>query len=230
MSIVATVINSGNEDAGAFLARFYKGDPQDGGEQIGADVQIAELSAGQSVEVNVTWQTDHVGLQPISLFIDSLDQVEELRENDNNLSADLSIRRTGWNQFVGLVEGGSTGAGSPFSAFDSYAYTSFAAGDRILVAPNDLVNILEVYDYTTNETIEYDLDRLLELQLDRSPLAVNEPLRRAGDPEPGRPLVVEGVDHHRGAPRRGVERVRRDLQRDPGRTHRLRLGPTQCEE
>ncbi|MCK5230227.1 MAG: hypothetical protein KAR13_08180, partial [Desulfobulbaceae bacterium] len=106
------------------------------------------------------WQTDLVGIQPIYVFIDALDQVEELQEHDNLIQRELGIRLAEWNQFKGMVEAGGTGAGSPFTSWDNYAYTALRSGDRVYVSSADMVNRLAVYDYTSSDWYIYDLDRL----------------------------------------------------------------------
>ncbi|MGA1823423.1 MAG: CARDB domain-containing protein [bacterium] len=160
VDITATVVNEGMQDAGSFLVRFFNGNPADGGVQIGADIVVDALAIQESQEVSTQLLTGALGIQAIYLYIDALDQIEEFTEHDNLIYRDLAIRLSEWNGFKGAVEAGSTGAGSPFTSWSNAAYALVRYGDRMYVAADNLINKLSMYDYTTNHSSVYDLDRL----------------------------------------------------------------------
>tara|TARA_B110000438_G_scaffold100918_1_gene99790 strand:+ start:6998 stop:9550 length:2553 start_codon:yes stop_codon:yes gene_type:complete len=50
------------------------------------------LSPGESAQFNITWNPSEIGDYTLTIFLDSRDEVEEFREDDNILTTDLTVR------------------------------------------------------------------------------------------------------------------------------------------
>ena len=82
--VSAEVHNFGTEDANSFVVRFFNGDPDSGGIQIGGDRQITSLAGGASEVVSVAFTTSPEP-QSYEIFIlaDAAFQIEEANETNN---------------------------------------------------------------------------------------------------------------------------------------------------
>ena len=50
------------------------------------------LSPGETAQFNITWNPSEIGDYTLTIFLDSRDEVEEFREDDNVLTTDLTVR------------------------------------------------------------------------------------------------------------------------------------------
>lgn len=85
IKLIAHVANSGNLAAasGPAVVRFYRGDPAQGGQKIGAD-QVVNLSGcGSSATVSVTWNGVGPGAHAIYVVVDAGHAVAETNEANN---------------------------------------------------------------------------------------------------------------------------------------------------
>jgi uncharacterized protein YkwD len=94
--MTATIHNQGSTDSYPVQARFYDGDPDSGGVQIGANKQIPYiLIHGESVQVNVTWDTTgETGSHDIYLVVDYDDIIFESDEGNNKAFKTIIINDT----------------------------------------------------------------------------------------------------------------------------------------
>lgn len=53
----------------------------------------------------------------------------------------------------GIVEGGHSTTHGSFGSWDSDIYTMFRPGDRLMIAPNDYIDTIKVYDHTDSNGI-----------------------------------------------------------------------------
>jgi len=60
VTVTALVTNSGDTEARDVTVRFYDGDPAEGGEQIGEDQLIPEISPGETRQAAVLWRADQI--------------------------------------------------------------------------------------------------------------------------------------------------------------------------
>lgn len=83
-TLSAVVANSGNVPIAATALRWYDGDPDLGGVQIGGDVVVPDLAAGSSANVKQYWDTTGLaGTHELSLVLDAAGAVMEASEIDN---------------------------------------------------------------------------------------------------------------------------------------------------
>ncbi len=82
MYIVAGVCNSGMSTQNDIVARFFLGDPQGGGTQIGDDIVIASLSPDSTVCDSVSW-IGCPGSSQIFFIVDPGASIAEVDESDN---------------------------------------------------------------------------------------------------------------------------------------------------
>lgn len=78
-------------DAPATVLRFYDGPPGEG-VQIGADVTVPALRAGQSVGLSVYWDTfGRAGTHALAAVVDPDDLTQETGENDNRADTAVTV-------------------------------------------------------------------------------------------------------------------------------------------
>jgi uncharacterized protein YkwD len=94
--ITATIYNQGSTDSYPIQARFYDGDPDLGGVQIGANKQIPHiLIHSESAQVNVTWDTTGgTGSHDIYIVVDYNDIISESDEGNNKAYKAIIINDT----------------------------------------------------------------------------------------------------------------------------------------
>ena len=96
VTISATVHNTGGADATDVAVRFYDGNPDDGGMQIGNDQIIVTIPIGGTGAASVDW-TSTAGVHEIFVVLDPDETIVEWDEENNRASAlirvlpDLSI-------------------------------------------------------------------------------------------------------------------------------------------
>ncbi|MFZ3136431.1 MAG: CARDB domain-containing protein [Thermodesulfovibrionales bacterium] len=97
VTINAILHNQGDAAATNVLMRFYLGDPDTGGTQIGPDTTISTIQARSSSVVTTTWDTTgHVGNNNIYVKVDPLNSVPELSEVNNEVYQTIKVAaRTG---------------------------------------------------------------------------------------------------------------------------------------
>ncbi|MBN8741552.1 MAG: hypothetical protein BGP24_19365 [Lysobacterales bacterium 69-70] len=83
----ARVVNSGSRAAAASVARWYDGDPEQGGLRIGNDQILPELAAGAGATLQQFWDSSgRSGTQTLWLQLDADDGVVEHNESDNRVA------------------------------------------------------------------------------------------------------------------------------------------------
>lgn len=89
----ATVINSGNVPVPASVLRWFNGDPDQGGTQIGTDLAVSSLSANARVTIPTDWSTTaQAGVRNLWLVLDATDLVEETSELDNRAELVVTVQ------------------------------------------------------------------------------------------------------------------------------------------
>lgn len=92
MTLQATVANLGNVPAATTVLRWFDGDPDQGGTQIGTDVSVPELAAGSRTSVGLVWDTTgHAGEHALWLMVDAAGTLEESSEQDNRASIEVTV-------------------------------------------------------------------------------------------------------------------------------------------
>jgi uncharacterized protein YkwD len=93
VTIIATIENHGSTDAYPVNVKFYDGDPDSGGTQIGVEKQIPNiLIHGESAEVSTIWNTQgKSGIHYIYAVIDENNIISETNENNNERHHSISI-------------------------------------------------------------------------------------------------------------------------------------------
>jgi flagellar hook assembly protein FlgD len=88
--IAATVHNPSPVAAPAFTVRFFHGNPDDGGEQIG-ERRVTGVDAASSAVASIEWLLDVRGSQAIFVVADALDEVPEYDETDNRAFRSVGV-------------------------------------------------------------------------------------------------------------------------------------------
>jgi hypothetical protein len=101
ITVFGLVRNIANKTEQNVLIRFYEGDPDNGGFQIGTD-RFANLSALGNKTVNVTW-TAKIGNYSLYAKIDPLDSIVESDETNNK--AFNTTYTSGWQIYYGNFSG-----------------------------------------------------------------------------------------------------------------------------
>jgi len=85
LQLRATIANSGNlaTPAGPVVVRFYRGDPAQGGTQIGGDQTVNLAGCGANATVSVTWNGVQAGTHHIFVVADAANGVGESDEGNN---------------------------------------------------------------------------------------------------------------------------------------------------
>ncbi len=92
-TLSAVVANTGSVSAPATVARWYDGDPDQGGVQIGADIAVANLAAGSSTSIIQSWDTSgRLGDHVLWLMLDADNTVNEASELDNHGSLAVNVQ------------------------------------------------------------------------------------------------------------------------------------------
>lgn len=87
-----TVGNDGNVTAPASELAVYLGDPVAGGTLVAPAVSVPAIPAGQAVTVTVSWDsTETTGTVSFVAVIDAAGVVDELSEQDNHSTLDLTV-------------------------------------------------------------------------------------------------------------------------------------------
>ncbi|MCU0611940.1 MAG: C39 family peptidase [Candidatus Eisenbacteria bacterium] len=89
--IVVEIANSGTNDLSNILIRFYLGDPDSGGVQIGDDLVIASLASGAVTRDSTHWN-GFTGTGVVCAVADPCDEVTESDESDNRATTGVSLR------------------------------------------------------------------------------------------------------------------------------------------
>lgn len=89
----ATIANSGNASlpAGPVVVRFYRGDPAQGGVQVGGDQVVSLAGCGASATVSVTWDGAPAGLHRIFVVVDAAGALAESNETNNTREFPLLV-------------------------------------------------------------------------------------------------------------------------------------------
>jgi C1A family cysteine protease len=77
--------------ADSVLVRFYDGNPDSGGVQIGADQIIPSITADSSETAGVQWTAAGMGIHPIHVLVDPEDDFVESNETNNRAHKPLAV-------------------------------------------------------------------------------------------------------------------------------------------
>lgn len=93
VTLNALIRNTGSQDASSVTVAFYDGNPLSGGNQIGGNVVIPALAAGESLTLNHVWSkipdlSDHV----VFVVVDPDDEISEFSEDDNRAFNLLTVK------------------------------------------------------------------------------------------------------------------------------------------
>ena len=89
----ATIANSGNPavPAGPVVVRFYRGDPAQGGAQIGGDQTVSLVGCGATAVAGVTWNNAPAGMHRVFVVVDPAGGLAESDETNNKREFPLLI-------------------------------------------------------------------------------------------------------------------------------------------
>jgi len=90
-TLQATIRNAGLQDATNVVVRFFLGDPNAGGVQIGTDQVIASIPSGTSAPVSITHSFTGTGGRTIFVQVDPANAIAETSEIDNLASSRLWV-------------------------------------------------------------------------------------------------------------------------------------------
>lgn len=86
------VSNSSTSPASASVVRVFDGEPAQGGTQIGAELALPALLAGESIELKLLWSTfNKAGNHPIVAIVDPDNRTQESSKSDNRMVLPLTI-------------------------------------------------------------------------------------------------------------------------------------------
>lgn len=92
LTLGAVVHNSGGVSTPASSARWFDGDPAQGGSPFGSDIAVPALIPGARFSVNQSWDSSgHAGARQFWLQLDAAEVIDELNESDNLASLALDI-------------------------------------------------------------------------------------------------------------------------------------------
>lgn len=105
-TLSAKVVNAGVVPSQASTVRFFEGDPAAGGVAIGNAIPIAALVGGDSVTVNIAWNTtSRAGQRVVFAVVDFEQATLDLSRQDNSASLSLVIETANPLADVLLAEG-----------------------------------------------------------------------------------------------------------------------------
>lgn len=92
ITLTAQVANSGtNVFAKDFVVRFYNGDPQNGGTQIGAEQSVSLKGCGHNAAASVIWKNVPQGTYQVYAVIDANSEVVETNEQNNSTNLQVTV-------------------------------------------------------------------------------------------------------------------------------------------
>lgn len=91
--ITARIRNLGEDDVSNVNVKFYDGDPNGDGIQIGSDIDILKIASYSWKDVNVTW-TSSGGRHKIFVVVDQGDTIEETDETNNVAIVSVNVWST----------------------------------------------------------------------------------------------------------------------------------------
>ncbi len=91
VTITATIRNTGLQTASNVVVRFFLGDPNAGGMQIGTDQLIASIPSGSSAQASITHTFTGTGGRTIFVQVDPANVIAETSETDNLASSRLWV-------------------------------------------------------------------------------------------------------------------------------------------
>jgi len=92
VTVTATIHNESETGVTNVLVRFYLGDPDSGGSQIGNDINISSISARGTANISTTWDsTGHAGSNDIYVRVDPLNTISEITELNNKAFKTIKI-------------------------------------------------------------------------------------------------------------------------------------------
>ena len=135
--IGAWVRNSGEVMAENVATRFYRGNPRQGGVQIGATQVITQIPPGEFRLTQITWTPTTTGAEIIYAWVDPDNTIVEAHEDNNLASQTLTVREANLVWYVDRAMDASGDGRSPTTAFKTIAEAlgQAAPGDTVVVAP-----------------------------------------------------------------------------------------------
>lgn len=90
ITVNAKVRNLGEDDVSNVVVKFYDGDPEKGGVQIGSDVAVPSIESYRWVDVDTTWMSDG-GRQRIFVLVDGDGMIDETDETNNRAGISVNV-------------------------------------------------------------------------------------------------------------------------------------------
>ena len=96
LTLYAQIVNNGNIGTSApALARFYNGNPNQGGVQVGSDQIVPVLDGcASSAAVHATWNNVVSGTYQVYVVVDPFNSIAETNEADNTYSTSIVVMTT----------------------------------------------------------------------------------------------------------------------------------------
>jgi len=92
VTINASIHNEGEAEAKTVLVRFYLGDPDSGGSQVGSDITIPSILARASASISTQWDsTGHTGNKDIYVEVDPLNTIPEVNKSNNKTFRTIKV-------------------------------------------------------------------------------------------------------------------------------------------
>ena len=93
-TLTATILNASYVDAASFRVRFFDGDPEAGGLQIGPDQTVVALAREATTTVTVDWSPSIPGDRSLTIIIDPVGDLSEADEANNVFVKATTVRST----------------------------------------------------------------------------------------------------------------------------------------
>jgi hypothetical protein len=91
-TLAAIVANTGNVAVGATTLRWYDGDPDLGGIQLGGDLLVPDLAAGSRTTITYVWDASgQAGDHVLRAVLDATNAVSEASEQDNRAQIAVTV-------------------------------------------------------------------------------------------------------------------------------------------
>ena len=91
VEVKATVANVDEVDTESVDVKFFDGDPESGGMQIGPLQVTQPLKSGEKCLVSALWTASNIGVHRIYIIIDSEDSIKESNESNNVIYSDIQV-------------------------------------------------------------------------------------------------------------------------------------------
>ena len=92
VTITATILNGGGQNAHGVVVSFFDGNPAVGGVAIGSSVPVGDIAAGGLATAHVALSSASAGVHEIFVHVDPANQVIEQRKDNNTASRRLGAQ------------------------------------------------------------------------------------------------------------------------------------------